>query len=338
MPGAYRLGIAGLVHDHVWQELQHWNSTGRVEFVAVADPNPPLIERAVREFQIPQTFDDPRRMLEECELDVLQICTSNAAAGPIVEFAAERGVHTVVEKPLAATLEQADRMLSATEKAGTMLFINWPNRWRTPTKQAWDLVKAGEIGDLFSARMRMAHKGPREFGCSDYFCDWLYDPLQNGGGALVDYCSYGAVAFRYLFGMPNAVQAVAARLVKHDITVEDNAAMTLLYHDKFAFAEASWSQIPSYHDAVYLGTTGTLWTEDGHIRVSHSDGNKREIQVQELPDTEHDGPTCFLSCLEQGLQPPDVCSAQVCRDAQEILQAGLFAADSGTRVLLPLDT
>jgi predicted dehydrogenase len=335
MSKAYRLGVAGLVHDHVWKELSHWQATGRVKIVAAADPHEPLRERLAREFGVQRFYDDAAKMFEDCELDVVQVCASNTEGAEVVEAAAARGVHAVVEKPMAANLPQADRMLAASEQAGTVLFINWPNRWRPNTLQAWKLVNDGAIGQLFDARIRMAHGGPRELGCSDYFCDWLYDASRNGAGALVDYCSYGAVGFRYLLGMPLAVQAVAGRLTKTDIPVEDNAVITLIYEQALAHAEASWSQVPAYHDAVYLGTTGTLWTESGKIWLADNNG-RREITVEPLPAGAQNGPEYFLTCLETEQRPTDVCSALLCRDAQEILEAGLQSAVSGRRIALPL--
>ncbi|MGH7127319.1 MAG: Gfo/Idh/MocA family protein, partial [Planctomycetaceae bacterium] len=227
---------------------------------------------------------------------------------------------------------QADRMLSIAEQGGTRLFINWPMRWRPQVVQSWQLIQEGAIGEVFHARMRMAHRGPREFGCSEFFWSWLYDAEQNGGGAIIDYCCYGAAAFRHLFGMPQAVQAVAGRLVKTDIAVDDNAAITLIYPNRHAVAEASWSQIPAYHDAVYLGTLGTLWTEEGKLCIATDEGEKREIAVEPLPAGRSSGPETFLACLERGEEFPDVCSAAVCRDAQAILQAGVESAQSGQRI------
>lgn len=334
MAKKYRVGVAGLVHDHVWNELKKWAETGRVEIVAAADPNRPLLDRAAKEFGAAQLFDDADAMFENCDLDVVQVCTSNVEGPPVVEEAARRGIHAVVEKPLAANLQQAERMVQAAEKAGTILFVNWPFRWRAATPRAWEQVLDGAVGHVFHARVRMAHKGPREFGCSDYFCDWLYDAAKNGGGALVDYCCYGAAAFCHLFGRPQGVQGVAGRLVKEDIDVEDNAAIMLLYEKRFAVTEASWSQIPSYHDSIYLGTSGTLWTEEGKIRIAREDGKATEIPVEPLPEGRRSGPEMFLYCLESGEPPPDVCSASVSRDAQEILQAGLQAAQTGQRVTI----
>lgn len=332
----YRLGVAGLVHDHVWGELEHWRKTGRVDFAAVAEPDDALRERAVREFGFADGFGSPAELFERSDVQIVQVCTSNAGGVEVVERAAARGVHAVVEKPMAATLAGADRMLRAVEEAGTQLMINWPFRWRPATVQAWNLVRGGVIGHVFHARVRMAHKGPREFGCSDAFCNWLFDAEQNGAGALVDYCSYGAVAARHLFGMPNAVQGVAARLTKSDVAVDDNAALTLIYDDRFAIAEASWSQIPSYHDAVYLGTEGTVWTQDGKVFLADESRGERELPVQLSPDHERSGPAYFLHCLDGEHLPEDVCSGKICRDAQEILEAGLRSNAEGRRIALPL--
>jgi predicted dehydrogenase len=337
MPARLRLGVAGLVHDHVWSELKCWAATGRVEIVAVADRHEPLRQRAREEFGVERFFDDPRAMLDECDLNFVEICTSNADALPVVQAAAAQGVHCKIEKPMAASLADADAMLAAVEQSGSMLMINWPNRWRPNTPQAWRLVQEGAVGRVFTARVRMAHGGPRELGCSEYFCDWLFDATETGSGALIDYCSYGAAAFAHLFGRPNAVQAAAARLTKQDIDVVDNAVITCLYDDKIGFTEASWSQIPSYHDAMYFGTAGTLWTEPGKLRLARGrEGEFDEIDVEPLPEGRRNGPEYMLWCLDHGEPPGDTCSARVSRDAQEIMEAGLIAAESGTRVSLPL--
>ena len=185
----YRLAVAGLVHDHVWGELTHWRETGRIDIVAAADPNPELRDRIAREFNVGEVFESVDEMFDRAQADVVQICTSNADGVAAVESAAAHGVHAVVEKPLAATLDGAHRMLQVVESAGTRLMVNWPFRWRPATVQAWKLVSDGVVGHVFHSQIRMAHKGPREFGCSDFFCDWLYDASQNGAGALVDYCS-----------------------------------------------------------------------------------------------------------------------------------------------------
>lgn len=331
-----RVGVAGLVHDHVWTEMKYWLATQRAEIVAVADSHEPLRQRCRQEFGIETFFETPAEMLAEVPLDVVETCTANRDHADVVALAAGQGVHCKVEKPMAASLADAERMLTAADKAGTLLLINWPNRWRPNTTQAWRLVQGGAIGHCFSARMRMAHAGPRELGCSDYFCDWLYDASQTGSGALIDYCSYGAAAFAHLFGRPAAVQGVSARLVKEGLAVDDNAAITCLYENCFAVTEASWTQVPPYHDAIYFGTEGTLWTEEGRLWLATGRaGEREEVPVEALPAGRSNGAEMLLWCLDHDEQPPDTCHATTCRDAQEILECGLQSAQTGQRITLP---
>ncbi|MEK6239226.1 MAG: Gfo/Idh/MocA family oxidoreductase, partial [Planctomycetales bacterium] len=170
MAKSYRVGVAGLVHDHVWGELPHWMNHPQAEVVAAADSNPPLTERIQKEFSVEKIYDSVETMLDAEDLDVLQICTSNRDHVPAVQAAAARGVHCVVEKPMAHTLEGADAMLSAVTEADVRLAVNWPIQWNVSVRRAMDMVKAGDIGRTFNARIRMAHEGPRELGCSPYFC------------------------------------------------------------------------------------------------------------------------------------------------------------------------
>ena len=92
------------------------------------------------------------------------------------------------------------------------------------------------------------------------FCDWLYDPARNGGGALVDYCGYGAILCHAILGQPAAVTAVSARLRKEDLPAEDNAIVILRYPRALAVLEASWTQIggePGFGMILY-GDAGTV--------------------------------------------------------------------------------
>ena len=98
----------------------------------------------------------------------------------------------MVEKPMAADLAGAERLLAAARAARLPLMINWPTAWRAPLRHGLALVRCGAVGEPVQLSHRGGHAGPKEFGCSPQFVDWLYDPARNGGGALVDYCGYGA--------------------------------------------------------------------------------------------------------------------------------------------------
>ncbi|MBL68915.1 MAG: oxidoreductase [Verrucomicrobiales bacterium] len=334
-----RLGIIGLSHDHVWDVLPTAVARDDVELIAATSLQPPLLERAEREYGV-ATYTDATEMAAGETLDAVLIYGNNRAGAEEGVRALERGWHVLIEKPLAADLEGADALLKAADATGRRLMVNWPIAWWPQIQQALALALIGEIGDLWQVRYRAAHQGPREMGASEYFCDWLYDPNRNGGGALIDYCCYGAILSRVLLGRPHSVTAVAGNLVKTDLDAEDNAVLLMQYPNALSIAEASWTQIDkltNYHTQIY-GTQGTLLAEPDEGRLllateKHPEG--REFDLPKTPPHLTDPIAHFLNALETGTPFQDLCQPTPCRDAQEILQAGAKSATTGAMVELP---
>jgi len=333
----YRVGVIGMVHDHVWGMARDFVDLPNAEVVAAADPNEPLREKMRAEMGVGSLYQDWRRMLEKEHLDCAAVAVENSACADVVEAAAPKGIHLIVEKPMAANLDQADRMLKTAQSAGIQLLVNWPTAWKPDVRKAAELARGGAIGQVFLVRVRMAHQGPKEIGCSSYFYEWLYDAERNGAGAFMDYCCYGAVFCRYLLGMPGAVTAVADRLVKDYIQVDDNGILLMIYDKAFGMAEGSWTQIPPYHDMVVLGSAGTLITDRGRLLLATAPGEKpAEQELPALPAGQRNAAQYLIHCLQTGSNVEGMCGAHIARDAQEILEAGLLSARTGQRVGLPL--
>lgn len=336
-----RVGLLGMTHDHVWSVAADFRGSERGELVAAADPHPELLEKARTEFGI-VTFESYEEMLERTELDAVCVYADNAGTVELTEMAADRGLHVLVEKPLAADLAGADAMLAAVRRAGVELMVNWPFAWWAPFQHALSLAEGGRIGRLFGTHYRAAHCGPKELGCSPFFYEWLYDAERNGAGALMDYCSYGSALARYLLGQPSRVTGTVGRLVKDYVTVDDNAIITMQWSRAMALAEASWSQIghlTSYVTAIY-GTEGTLLVEPGKqgrlLLADREHDMGVELDIPPLPSDRCNAAAYFLSCIVEGRPVEGLCSAEVGRDAQEILEAGLLSAAAGSAISLPL--
>jgi predicted dehydrogenase len=208
-------------------------------------------------------------------------------------------------------------------------------------------VAGGAVGEPVQLSHRGGHAGPRAFGCSPQFCDWLYDPARNGGGALVDYGGYGAILCRTLLGQPLAVSATAARLRAPGAGAEDNAIAILRYPRALGLLETSWTQVgaePAFA-LVAHGERGTLVvhqpraTRDGQrvgpgwVQVASADRQER-FEPPPLPADEQDGPGYFLSRLRDGRPITGLCAPEVGRDAQAILTAALRSAATGREVPL----
>ena len=131
---------------------------------------------------------------------------------------------------MAADLAGADALLNAAEASGRAAdgeLADGVAAGHAPARSSWS--GEGVVGEPVQVSHRGGHVGPREYGCSPQFCDWLYDAHQNGGGALVDYCGYGALLTLSLLGRPPVVTAVAAHLRKEGLAAEDNAIVILKY-------------------------------------------------------------------------------------------------------------
>jgi predicted dehydrogenase len=342
---SFRLVVAGMVHDHVWQMLPLFAKLPGVRVVGAADPNRPLREKIRKEFGVEALFERPADLFDRVEADAVLVCDSNAGSVPIVEAAARRGLHAMVEKPMAHTAEGARRMADAARRHRTRLMINWPIAWWPSVMKALDLVKAGEIGQVFHARIHMAHQGPKEAGCSKYFWGWLYDKKQNGAGALVDYCCYGAAIMASLWGKPKEVLGVARTLAKPKFPVDDNAMLLGLWPKRTVLAQASWTQNPDFHDTLFLGVEGTLETMRGklvHTRTRPGDFshwgadrlNRKEIKLAPFAAGRRNGPEHFVHALRTGTPFLDLCTAETGLAAQEILSAGLESERRGRRITL----
>ncbi|HJN10718.1 MAG: Gfo/Idh/MocA family oxidoreductase [Pirellulaceae bacterium] len=324
-----RLGVLGLTHDHIWDNLPYARDRADVTIAAVADPHAALRERAASQYGC-AAYGDYGEMLDAETLDAVLVYADNATGPELVEMAAACGLHAMVEKPMAATLAGADRMLAAANANKTRLMVNWPFAWWPQMQHAISTAKSGAIGDVWQVRYRAAHAGPAELGCSDFFCDWLFDPKRNGpGGAYMDYCCYGALLAQVLLGRPESVWATADQLVKMETCpVPDNAVLVMRYPRGMAMSEGSWSQIgkmSAYLTLIY-GTRGTLLLEPRHggRLLSATEDNQEgvELPVPEVAPEMANSVSHFLHGIESGDEFWSLCDPRVCRDTQEILERG----------------
>ena len=347
-----RVGVLGLSHDHIWPNLKVLAAGTVGRLVAVAEPDPALRARLADEHGIGDigsveahvAFDD---LLERGDLDAVFVYADNRKSAELARLAVERRLPTMIEKPMAADLAGADGLVRAAESRGVPLMVNWPTAWRPAIIHALDLIRSGTIGEPIQISHRGGHVGPKEYGCSPQFCDWLYDAQKNGGGALVDYCGYGSLLTLSLLGRPTSVTAVAAHLRKEGLEAEDNAIVILKYPRTLALLEGSWTHIgnqPPYGLIVY-GDRGTLLVHQPKATHEGGTAGLGQIEIVTLTDREMidppplpadatDGPTYFLTRIRDRRPMEGLLSPTLGRDIQEVLSAALWSSQSGREVVL----
>ncbi|MBK1876766.1 Gfo/Idh/MocA family protein [Pelagicoccus mobilis] len=210
-----KLAIAGLTHTHV-----HWifesAKNGEFEIVGISEPNRELAQRYSKQhgFSMDLVYDDLASMLAATRPDGLTAFGSIREHLEVVQTAAPLGIHVMVEKPLAVSLEHARQMKSIAEKHGIHLLTNYETTWYPTNHKAYELLKEGAVGDLRKVIINDGHRGPKKLGINSEFLDWLLDPVENGGGAITDFGCYGANLMTWLTNgeRPLSVTAITQQL------------------------------------------------------------------------------------------------------------------------------
>ncbi|MBT3343045.1 MAG: Gfo/Idh/MocA family oxidoreductase [Gemmatimonadetes bacterium] len=341
MTGKVRVGVLGMAHDHLWTNLKDLLKREDAELVGAADLAPQLRERFRERTDCAHTFEQWDELLDKQAPDAVYAFGATATHAEVVESCAERGIHVMVEKPMAATLAQADRMLVAARKHKIHLMVNWPTAWSRSIRTAYRLVQEGRIGRVWQVTWRGGHSGPDELGCSEEFCQFLFDHDQNGAGAFNDYGGYGScLCVLFMGGSPTSVIGMAGRLTKDHLSVDDNGVIVMRYPRGMCRIEMTWSEAVPHvppHDPVIYGTEGTLVAGENVTLYTRQDKDGSVINLDELPEAQGNATEHFLHCIRTGSEPQFQTSAELSRAAQEIMEGGLRSAVSGVEVSLPIE-
>ncbi len=353
----YKIAVVSMLHAHVWLHLGTMLKGEQVKLVGVSETRPELLERAKRTDQIPNSqntrpgvpenliFADWKKMIDETKPDIVWAFTPTNGHVEVVRYCAPRGIHVIVEKPLAATYDEALEIQALAKKHKTLVMTNYGSTWQAANYAVKAAVDAGEIGPVWRLHAVQGHNGPGDPRTSS-FAAWLADPVQNGGGVLMDFGCYLVNWSLWLKGMPETVYAAVNHL-KPDMfpKVDDNATIILNYKDGVALLEASWDLPPAQRmgSEVY-GMKGSITGRE--IRKAAAPGAPRAargaqqagepLTITPLPP-ERSEPIAYMVDrikTQQALDGPSSLDLNV--QVQEVLEAAKISARSGRAVPLPL--
>ena len=257
-----RVAVARITHGHVsriWQP-QHPD----IKIVGIYEPNAQLVESSAKQFGFDRrlVYTDLAKMLDESKPDALVAFGSIYEHLAAVEAAAPRGVHVMVEKPLAVSMEHALKIQSLAKRYKVHVLTNYETSWYPSLFSAHQLLMGDTvIGPLRKLVAHDGHQGPKEIGVSREFLEWLTDPIQNGGGALFDFGCYGAnLATWFMNGEAPLTVTAVTQQIKPDVypKVDDEATMVLTYPHAQAILQSSWNWPVSRKDVELYGKTGYL--------------------------------------------------------------------------------
>ena len=278
-----RIAVVGLVHDHV-----HWilgrENKGDIEIVGIAEPDHALAEAYSKRhgYKMSIVYSTMEEMIGKTKPEAVFAFNAIYDHLRVVEYCAPRGIHVMVEKPLAVNKDHLAKMIALAKKYNIWLLTNYETTWYGSNKKAYEIVKEDKsIGDIRKIVFHTGHRGPIEIGCSPQFLAWLTDPKLNGGGALTDFGCYGADLATWLMDgeTPLAITAVTQQ-IKPDMypKVDDEATIIATYKNAQVIIQASWNWPYGRKDMYVYGKTGFVCCSDG-TNMQLKEGEKKETQT-----------------------------------------------------------
>ncbi|MGV8092544.1 MAG: Gfo/Idh/MocA family protein [Mangrovibacterium sp.] len=302
-----RLAVAGATHGHISFILGR-KDKGDFLLTGVCEPNQELAQKLSKQyhFNTGLIYNDLEKMLDDVKPEAVVAFGSIYEHMAVVEACAPRGIHVMVEKPLATNLAHAQRMEELAEKYHIHLLTDFETSWYPTTAKSFELVNDSNfVGRIRKVVIHDGHQGPKEIGCSKEFLDWLTDPVQNGGGALIDFGCYGANLMTCLTKgiQPVSVTAVT-RQFKPEIypEVDDEATIIVSYPEFQCIIQASWNWPFSRKDMEIYGESGYVITRDHtHMRIRNRDmSNEQALQVTSNHIAVYEDPfSLFCGCYKR---------------------------------------
>jgi glucose-fructose oxidoreductase len=348
MPSRKKWRIAGINFDfrHMDQLLGWVHRERHAELVGVSHHDRAEMQDVIAACEVPgkRVFTDWKTCINETRPDVVVLCPASGAHADWVEKVAPYGVHVLMEKPFAANLAQADRIVKAIKKAKRRIAINWPLAWYPPHRTAYRLLRAGRIGELQEVHFYDGNRSPiwnrADLKASaptlaDKKASWFYDP--NGGGSLVDYLGYGATLATWYFGgkKPREITTVTGgtkglRVDEQSVTIARYGEWLSTFHTRWGTFSDPWMDQPQPQCGFVLkGTQGTISNYDyaPTIRVQtarHPAG--KTIAVDKLKKPQQNPVQHFLHCLENGEPFEGPLDVKVSRIGQQIVDTAAESA------------
>ena len=259
-----------------------------------------------------------------------------------------------MEKPFAATLEEADRMIAAMGKHGKQLAINWPLRWYPPHVTTKRLVDEGVVGDVIEVHYYDGNRGPLFHLTDKVESDEAFRAKKNeswfyqknaGGGSLLDYLGYGVTLGTWYHGGKAPIDVMTMvdhpeglEVDEHSITVARYDVGLSKFETRWGTFTDPWTLQPQPKCGfVVKGSKGTISSYDYEktIRVqTHAHPEGEVVPVDTLQAPNQDVVQYFIDCIERGVPVDGPLSPEICRIGQQIVDSAAKSAAEGRVVRL----
>ncbi len=275
-----RLGLIGCgnMGSH---HVKYFPEVPGLRFAAICDHKPEVVDQITQQNSGVKGFSDAEALIDSGEVDAILIATPHYDHPVYAQYAFERGIHVLTEKPVAVTALAAEQTNAAYEAAlkkhpGLQYAGMFNQRTRPQWKQIKKMCDDGTVGPLVRVQWVITNwfRSQAYYNSGGWRATWSGE----GGGVLINQCPHNLDLFQWFVGMPNRLWAIADLGKFHDIEVEDDiTAMMTFDNGATGTFITSTGQTPGINQLTIVGENGTLIaSEGGEIRFRQASQNIRE--------------------------------------------------------------
>ncbi len=276
---------------------------------AIWGRNPERTAEYARKYGVPLCAPSPEALVQSPGLDAVYVAVPNSQHAELTALAAQRGLHVLCEKPMAASLEQAEGMIEACRRAGVRLMIG--NMMRFNPCHAWirDFIAAGNLGEVTEAQAFFGYNLPAFYPPAS--SPWRLDPALSGGGAMMDVGVHIVDLLRWLAGREVVEVTGSTDTRSYPDPIDWNCSAVLrLEGGALATVLASFDNRFRENYLAISGTLGslkaegTLWRQSsGSVRAVTDRGQFRFEPPAGSPDPYRLQVEHFGECIREGRVP-----------------------------------
>jgi UDP-N-acetylglucosamine 3-dehydrogenase len=266
MSDKFRVGVigCGAIADRL--HVPDYATCEHAEVVALCDADVKRA-RAVADHWAPNAavHSDHNAMLRDENLDAVSVCLPNFLHASVTIDALKAGCHVLVEKPMAASLDEAKAMVAAAKKAKKLLMVNQSQRLLPAHIKAKEVLASGLLGKILQVNGMFGHRGPEHWSPTG---KWFFNKKHARFGAMADLGVHKADIIRFMSGREvSEVSAFVGNLEKKNSSVDDNFCACFQF------------------EGGGMGTFGASWTIKGmdcNYTMFHCENGS--LRVYQLPD------------------------------------------------------
>ncbi|MEA1908160.1 MAG: Gfo/Idh/MocA family oxidoreductase [Euryarchaeota archaeon] len=248
--GVIGVGAMGQHHARVYHEMDG------VELIGVSDVDRTRAEEIAAMHGV-RAFTDYRKLLS-CGLDAVSVAVPTTLHKTVAMDVISEGVHILVEKPIASTVEDADEMLSAAKDAGVRLMVGHIERYNPAVIRLKDIIDAGLLGDIVSMSARRV--GP-------------HNPRIRDVGIIMDLGVHDIDTISYLYNAKaESVYAIAGNCLP-DLHESHAGILMQFGKNRAGMIDVNWLTPHKVRRLTAVGTEGVAYLDYISQTVELHDGD-----------------------------------------------------------------